>query len=75
MSTFGFTQEFVVFVGDLPAECKDADLRAAFEVCGAIDRASVITGKDGRSKGSSLLSIPLEPSICMIQFATSVGLR
>lgn len=41
-----------LFVGGLSWETGDADLRAAFEGCGAIVEAKVITDRDtGRSRG------------------------
>jgi RNA recognition motif-containing protein len=47
-------QDFVIFVGDLPKEAADADLRTAFESCGPILRASVIR-KLGASQGAIVL--------------------
>jgi len=48
-----------LYVGNLAYSVTEADLRAAFEAFGTVDRASVITDRDsGRSKGFGFVEMP-----------------
>ena len=48
-----------IYVGNLSYNTNDNDLRAAFEVHGAVDSAKIITDRDtGRSKGFGFVEMP-----------------
>ncbi len=48
-----------LYVGNLAYTVTEADLRAAFEAFGTVDRANVITDRDsGRSKGFGFVEMP-----------------
>ena len=47
-----------IYVGNLPFDAKDSDLRALFAEYGNIDSASVITDRDtGRSRGFGFVEL------------------
>jgi RNA recognition motif-containing protein len=48
-----------IFVGNLPFKATDDELRAAFEVHGAVDSARVIMDREsGRSRGFGFVEMP-----------------
>ena len=50
-----------IFVGNLPYQTDDSDLRTAFEAYGAVDSARVIKDRDtGRSRGFGFVEMPEE---------------
>ncbi len=53
-----------IYVGNLPYETTEADLRATFNVCGAIDTADVIFDRyTGKSKGFAFITFTDENSV------------
>ncbi len=53
-----------IYVGNLPYETTEADLRATFNVCGTIDTADVIFDRyTGKSKGFAFITFADESSV------------
>ena len=53
-----------IYVGNLPYDCTEADLRSTFEPCGSIETADVIFDRyTGKSKGFAFITFSEQGSV------------